>query len=180
MVLCEGRSKWHPEMRMVDVCSCARGATTPNLQCLALPGNRRTLACDESGVMARLGASGDQWAVPRAQSRSTEPYWEPVELEEEGVARGGVVVVVLVSREIAFSKHQLGPKLVSVDSLPIWSKLCLVKHLASGRPKADQTHQMDHTGNQDQSPREVKELPVSSLRTTVGPPVGQPDRDHLH
>ena len=110
MVLCEGRSKWHPKMRMVDVCSCARGATTPNLQCLALPGNRRTLACDESGVMARLGASGDQWAVPRAQSRSTEPYWKPVELEEEGVARGGVVVVVLVSREIAFSKHQLGPQ----------------------------------------------------------------------
>ena len=107
MVLCEGRSKWHPKMRMVDVYSCARGATTPNLQCRALPGNRRTLACDESGVMARLGASGDQWAVPRAQSRSTEPYWEPVELEEEGVARGGVVVVVLVSREIAFSKHQL-------------------------------------------------------------------------
>ena len=110
MVLCEGRSKWHPKMRMVDVYSCARGATTPNLQCRALPGNRRTLACDESGVMARLGASGDQWAVPRAQSRSTEPYWEPVELEEEGVARGGVVVVVLVSREIAFSKHQLGPQ----------------------------------------------------------------------
>merc|ERR1719270_2289167 len=80
------------------------------LECRALPGNRRTLACDESGVMARLGASGDQWAVPRAQSRSTEPYWEPVELEEEGVARGGVVVVVLVSREIAFSKHQLGPQ----------------------------------------------------------------------
>ena len=68
--------------------------------------------------MARLGASGDQWAVPRAQSRSTEPYWEPVELEEEGVARGGVVVVVLVSREIAFSKHQLSwsPNLYQLDS----------------------------------------------------------------
>ena len=39
---------------------------------------------------------------------------------------------------------------------------------------------MEHTGNQDQSPREVKELPVSSLRTTVGPPVGQANSDHLH
>ena len=27
-----------------------------------------------SGVMARLGASGDQWAVPLTTSRNTEPY----------------------------------------------------------------------------------------------------------
>ena len=75
----------------------APGANTPaNLQCLALPGNRSTLAWLESGVMARLGASGDQWAVPRAQSRRTEPYWEPGEVEEEGVARGGVVALLLV------------------------------------------------------------------------------------
>ena len=45
--------------------------------------------------MARLGASGDQWAVPRAQSRRTEPYWEPGEVEEEGVARGGVVALLV-------------------------------------------------------------------------------------
>ena len=30
-------------------------------------------------MRALLGASGDQWAVPRAQSSSTEPYWEPGE-----------------------------------------------------------------------------------------------------
>ena len=74
----------------------APGAKTPNLQCLALPGNRRTLAWDESGVMARLGASGDQWAVPRAQSRRTEPYWDPGEVDEEGVVPSGGVVALLV------------------------------------------------------------------------------------
>ena len=170
MVLCEGRSKWHPKMRMVDVCSCARGATTPNLQCLALPGNRRTLACDESGVIARLGASGDQWAVPRAQSRSTEPYWEPVELEEEGVARGGVVVVVLVSREIAFSKHQL----VSVDSLPIWSKLCLVKHLASSRPNSSNGPHWQPRPKSQRSKRITCELPPNHRWTPRWPTGPQP------
>ena len=34
--------------------------------------------------------------MPRAQSRRTEPYWEPGEVEEEGVARGGVVALLLV------------------------------------------------------------------------------------
>ena len=86
----------------------APGAKTPDLQCLALPGNRRTLAWEESGVIARLGASGDQWAVPRAQSRRTEPYWEPGEVEEEGVHSGGEVELLVVSREV---KHHSMAKL---------------------------------------------------------------------
>lgn len=45
--------------------------------------------------MARLGASGDQWAVPRAQSRRTEPYWDPGEVDEEGVPSGGVVALLV-------------------------------------------------------------------------------------
>ena len=47
--------------------------------------------------MARLGASGDQWAVPRAQSSRTEPYWEPGEVDEEGDVPSGGVVALLVS-----------------------------------------------------------------------------------
>ena len=86
----------------------APGAKTPDLQCLALPGNRSTLAWEESGVIARLGASGDQWAVPRAQSRRTEPYWEPGEVEEEGVHSGGEVELLVVSREV---KHHSMAKL---------------------------------------------------------------------
>ena len=44
------------------------------LQCLARPMNMAPMFC-LSGVIARLGASGDQCAVPETMSRSTLPYW---------------------------------------------------------------------------------------------------------
>ena len=129
----------------------APGAKTPDLQCLALPGNRSTLAWEESGVIARLGASGDQWAVPRAQSRRTEPYWEPGEVEEEGVHSGGEVELLMVSREV---KHHSMAKL----SKSLW--------LATKGPTTQR--------------QKTKSSPVRSLRSTVGATVGETDRNHLH
>ena len=128
-------------------------------------------------VLGPLGTSGRcPGRSPGARSRTGSPSsWR-----RRGLPEGEWWLLCWFVEWSPLASTNLVPKLVPVDSKPIWSKLCLVKHLASSRPKADQTHQMDHTGNQDQSPREVKELPVSSLRTTVGPPVGQPDRDHLH
>lgn len=53
------------DIQIVNVC----------LQCLALPMNIAMFCL--SGVIARLGASGDQWAVPETMSRRTLPYWPP-------------------------------------------------------------------------------------------------------
>ena len=61
-----------------DWCGSMTGGTTRCvedvcLQCLARPMNMAPMFC-LSGVIARLGASGDQCAVPETMSRSTLPY----------------------------------------------------------------------------------------------------------
>ena len=63
--------------------------------------------------MARLGASGDQWAVPRAQSSRTEPYWEPGEVDEEGddVPSGGVLALLVSICKVKQQKTKKAKKL---------------------------------------------------------------------
>ena len=96
--------------------------------------------------MARLGASGDQWAVPRAQSRRTEPYWDPGEVDEEGVLPSGGVVALLVR--------------------------CKVKQ--------QQTKAIMDDGNPTSKGGLGKDSPVSSLGSSVGASIGEPDCYHLH
>ena len=69
---CMSAQVTHFNSHMVEAISDCVGLGC--LQCLALPWYTTTFL---SGVIARLGASGDQWAVPETMSRRTLPYCSP-------------------------------------------------------------------------------------------------------